>query len=320
MNVFIEDPSYFLAVQMFKDYGLNMVSVATDPEGMSMASLEAEVKIAEEEAKLSKRKSAGGGPLTQLYDGLVFIVPTFGNPTGATLPDARRRRLVTLARRHNLLVLSDDVYQLLPFPGVTPPPRLVSCDLQMGAGSGGKCHVLSNGSFSKLMGPGVRLGWLEGGTAITEQLLSSGVLASSGSMNHLASGVLAEALRSGAQDTILTRLRETYAGRCGALISALRQALPPTASVFTEPQGGFFTWLVLPPGVRAEAVLALTTAHEECPVSALPGNEFSPSQSCGSCLRMAFTFYSEERLAAAGAVIGQAVSKLAAKSSESKSD
>lgn len=71
---------------------------------------------------------------------------------------------MTLARRHNLLVLSDDVYQLLPFPGVTPPPRLVSYDLAMGAAApGGKSHVLSNGSFSKLIGPGVRLGWLEAG-------------------------------------------------------------------------------------------------------------------------------------------------------------
>ena len=119
------------------------------------------VDLAEEEAKLSKRKSAGGGPLTQLYDGLVFIVPTFGNPTGATLPDARRRRLVTLARRHNLLVLSDDVYQLLPFPGVTPPPRLVSHDLQMGAGSGGKCHVLSNGSYSGLSNANANLAGLQ---------------------------------------------------------------------------------------------------------------------------------------------------------------
>lgn len=161
-----------------------MIAVNSDSDGMDMESLEMEINLAEESQKPGgcATRLSSSGQFARQYAGLVFVVPTFGNPTGATLPDERRRRLVTLARRHNLLVLSDDVYQLLPFPGVTPPPRLVSYDLAMGAGSpGGKCHVLSNGSFSKLIGPGVRLGWLEGGPAITEQLLRSGVLESSGS-------------------------------------------------------------------------------------------------------------------------------------------
>jgi DNA-binding transcriptional MocR family regulator len=161
-----------------------MISVASDSDGMNMESLEMEIKLAEESQKLgdTTTRLSSTGQFAGQYAGLVFVVPTFGNPTGATLPDVRRRQLVTLARQHNLLVLADDVYQLLPFPGVTPPPRLVSYDLAMGAESpGGKCHVLSNGSFSKLIGPGVRLGWLEGGPNITQQLLSSGVLESSGS-------------------------------------------------------------------------------------------------------------------------------------------
>ena len=160
-----------------------MISVSSDSDGMDMASLEMEIKLAEESLNSgSSTRLPSTGQFAGQYAGLVFVVPTFGNPTGATLPDERRRRLVMLARQHNLLVLSDDVYQLLPFPGVTPPPRLVSYDLAMGANSpGGKCHVLSNGSFSKLIGPGLRLGWLEGGAGITDQLLNSGVLESSGS-------------------------------------------------------------------------------------------------------------------------------------------
>jgi DNA-binding transcriptional MocR family regulator len=275
-NVFIEDPSYFLAVSMFKDYGMNMISVSSDGDGMRMESLETEIKIAEEAEKRGGTAGGAGrlastGQFAGQYAGLVFVVPTFGNPTGATLTDARRKRLVTLARRHNLLVLADDVYQLLPFPGMTPPPRLVSYDLAMGASKpGAKCHVLSNGSFSKLIGPGVRLGWLEGGPGITEQLLSSGVLESSGSMNHLTSGIMAEVLRSGAQDRLLDVLRSTYAARAAALTDALRAALPEGATV-TSTEGGFFCWLQLPEGVRAEAVIAAAMAHETFPVSALPG-------------------------------------------------
>ena len=138
-------------------------------------------------------------------------------------------------------------------------------------------------------------------------------------MNHLTSGIMAEVLRSGAQDQLLTTLRATYADRAAALIDSLRATLPAGATVSTV-EGGFFCWLVLPKGVRADAVIAASMAHEECPVSALPGSSFSPSGSFGDCIRMAFTFYDAAQLAQAGAVVGSVVSRLAEKNAERKSD
>ena len=252
----------FLAVDMFRDARLNMVPIATDQNGMRMDSLETEIQLVaaaqrSERVAAAATKSTGGPkpPKSRYggeYDGLIFLVPTFGNPTGATMPDDRRRRLVHLARRHNLLVLSDDVYQLLNFPGVPMPKRLVAYDLEAGAGCidgiecGGKCHVVSNCSFSKLIGPGTRLGWIEAGVTLIDSILASGVLESSGSMNHLSSGIMAHLLGSGAQAAILAELRTTYAARANALCTALKESLPAAAQLLVQPTGGFFAWLLLP--------------------------------------------------------------------------
>jgi DNA-binding transcriptional MocR family regulator len=272
------DPSYFLAVQMFEDYGLSMHPVQTDRDGMRMESLETEIQLAKSAAAQWHESAVPDGRFSR-YNGLIFVVPTYGNPTGATLPDMRRRRLVTLARRHNLLVVSDDVYQLLGFPGQTPPARLVSYDLAMGAANG-RCHVVSNGSFSKLIGPGVRLGWLETGPELVNQLLASGVLQSSGSMNHMSSGIMAELLRSGAQTALLEELRETFSRRAAALCDALGAALPPGAAILCRPKGGFFVWVTLPKGVSASAAISLAMQGN---VGALAGSEFSPSKGFGDC-------------------------------------
>ena len=130
---------------------------------------------------------------------------------------------------------------------------------------------------------------------------------------------MAEVLRSGAQDRLLDTLRTTYAERAAALIDALRATLPPGATVASV-EGGFFCWLVLPEGVHADAVIALAMANEDFPVSALPGSNFSPSGSFGDCIRMAFTYYDASELAQAGTVMGAAVSRLAEKTMEHKSD
>ena len=221
------------------------------------------------------------------------------------------------------------LYQLLNFPGVPMPKRLVAYDLEAGAGSidgiecGGKCHVVSNCSFSKLIGPGTRLGWIEAGVTLIDSILASGVLESSGSMNHLSSGIMAHLLGSGAQAAILAELRTTYAARANALCTALKESLPAAAQLLVQPTGGFFVWLLLPcgmmhvrpnaashcrvtfyacllqwqliacgfAGVPAELVIG-TAMREDFQVTTIPGNAFSPGKTCGSCLRLAFTMYS----------------------------
>ena len=116
---------------------------------------------------------------------------------------------------------------------------------------------------------------------------------------------------------LLEELRETFSRQAAALCDALEAALPPGAAILCRPQGGFFVWVTLPKGVSASAAISLAMQGN---VGALAGSEFSPSKGFGDCLRCAFTFYNEERLAAAAGVLGAAVTKLAGKAAASKSD
>jgi len=127
--IVVEEPSYFLALSIFRDFGLTIVSVGIDDDGMRVDELEARLR--------------GGG----LRPKLLYTIPSFQNPTCATLSDARRRKLVALAGEFDFVVLADEVYQLLGFVGVEmPPPPL--CYYDDGVG-----RVISMGSFAKILAP-----------------------------------------------------------------------------------------------------------------------------------------------------------------------
>ena len=130
-TVFVEDPSYFLAFDVFKDRRIRIVPIATDEHGLDIAALE---------RQLSRQRPAA-----------LYTIPVFHNPTGMTLPASRRQRLVQLARQHGFLIIADEVYHILGDKARLPPPLssfVADC-------------VLSLGSFSKILGPGLRLGWIQ---------------------------------------------------------------------------------------------------------------------------------------------------------------
>jgi 2-aminoadipate transaminase len=130
--VVVEAPSYFFGLDMLRDRGVRLVSVPVDEEGLDPEALR-EV--------LRRHRPA-----------FVYTIPVFHNPTGVTLSEPRRRELLELAGRTGTPVVADEVYQLTGLPGTVPPPLR----------STGSSDVLSLGSFSKILGPGVRLGWIEG--------------------------------------------------------------------------------------------------------------------------------------------------------------
>ncbi|KAJ3328292.1 Peptidyl-prolyl isomerase cwc27 [Blyttiomyces sp. JEL0837] len=152
---------------------------------------------------------------------LLFLVPTYSNPTGRTLSTERRAKLVEIARKHDILVVCDDVYHLLPFEGSRPPPRLVSFDLD----TNGFGNVISNQSFSKILAPGLRLGWVEASTGIIQQYLKSGLMYSGGCPNHVTSGIIEKAIRSGDVKQHLHRLRTIYRERMNAMVDYLQANL-----------------------------------------------------------------------------------------------
>lgn len=274
---FLEDPTYFLAPAMLREQGFDLVPVATkgDRSGMDLDALEAEVCAAKAAGRLSD---------TADFAGVVYCIPTFHNPTGSVMPASSRQRLVEIAQRYNLLVVSDDVYELLRYPECETPPRLVSYDTGPG-------HVLANGTFSKILGPGVRCGWIEAAPRLVQALATSATVSSSGASAQLPGALVAAAIEAGALEVFLAETRSTYAARMAA-VHAASDALPPGCHL-RVPAGGMCAWLELPPDVDSHAVLVAARAQG---VSFKPGDLFSPSGSHRNCARIVVAHYEVDTL------------------------
>jgi DNA-binding transcriptional MocR family regulator len=176
-TIFVEEPSYHLAFPILADHGLNVVGIPVDGNGLDIDRLEAE---------LAKRRPA-----------LLYTIPTFHNPSGQTVSGARRERLVELSQEHDFLIVADEVYHLLSYCG-RPPATLGSL-----ADSG---TILSLGSFSKILAPGLRLGWIQSSPKLIERLVKRGAVNSGGCLNHFTSNVVRHAIELGLQEAHLGRL------------------------------------------------------------------------------------------------------------------
>lgn len=222
------DPTYFLAAAILETAGMRLVSVPVDAGGLNVAALEA-------------RLVAGLRPR------LVYCIPAFQNPTGSCLTPARARRLVALAQAYDFRIVADEPYTLLHF-GPEPPLCMMSVD-------GGQGRVISLGSFSKLLAPGLRVGWLHAHPALIERFSHHGTLRSGGGLNPWLSAAVSVLLTDGQLAGNIDRLRAVYSRRMQALSGAVRAAFP--AAEFHEPQGGYFLWAPLPlPAVDGVTVLA----------------------------------------------------------------
>lgn len=272
--VFVEEPTYFLALRIFADHRLRVVGLPTDKHGLVIEALEEELK---------RRRPA-----------LLYTVPTHQNPSGATLPVERRRRLVELAQAHGFLVLADEVYHCLTFGGAAPPPPPMASFADSGA-------VLSLGSFAKILAPGLRLGWIQGRGDCLQTLAQSGLLDSGGGLNPFTAAIVRSALELGWQQQHLERLRQVYANRLDALDAALQRHLAGRLS-YRRPAGGFFIWARLADGRDAEALMPTALAHG---VSFRPGVRFSSHGGLCDAVRLCFAYYDEERLMEGAARLAQ---------------
>lgn len=262
-TVFVEEPTYFLALRLFSDRRLNVVGLPTDAEGLIVEALA---------EKLSTHAPA-----------LVYLVPTFHNPSGATLPAPRRDQLVRLARRHRFLIVADEVYHLLAYTKKPPLPM---------AAYDGDQTVVSLGSFSKILAPGLRLGWLQAAPDLLRRLTRTGLLLSGGGMNPFTSAVVQSVIEQGLQREHLNRLISTYGQRAADLDSALREHLMPAVD-FRAPEGGFFTWLRLPEKLDAAR---LRKNAKKRGVNFQPGVNFSAGGGLHNFMRLCFVYYDSQRL------------------------
>ncbi|KAL6881494.1 Aspartate/tyrosine/aromatic aminotransferase [Trichoderma novae-zelandiae] len=287
--VWMVAPCYHLAGAIFEDAGFRgrLRAVPEDEEGVDVGELERrmeEWESAEEERGFQPEPFKDPGPFRKLYRHIIYAVPTCSNPSGKTMSLHHRQALVRIARKHDALVISDDVYDFLQWPlsGAPTPerppamrlPRLCDVDTAMGRADNdprGFGHTVSNGSFSKIAGPGVRTGWAEGTPAFALGLSKTGSSMSGGAPSQLCAAMMADLLESGELvDFIETRTRPALQRRHRIMMDAVREYLEPLGVVARGSSiegesvyGGYFVWLTLTRGPSAVMVSDAAMAEEK---------------------------------------------------------
>ena len=272
-TVFVEEPTYPYSIQVFHDHGLKIVGLPLDGRGMDLAALE----------RL----------LTEHRPRLVYTIPSYHNPTGQLLDRARRERLVALSREHDFIIAADEVYQLLHY-GSPPPPSLGSM--------ADRGNVISLGTFSKILAPGLRLGWIQTNAALMQRLLATGALVSGGNFNHFASHVVRQLLEDGRLTSFVAELRTKYAARAEAMDEALRAHLDGIVR-WQKPEGGYFFWLETPAGTDIEKLQA---AARDTGTGFLAGIACSTCGGQRHCLRLSFAHYTVPEIQEGIARLGRA--------------
>ena len=257
-TVFVEEPSYFLALDVFRNHHLNIVGIPVDSDGLIVEALE--------EALKTHR------PV------FLYTIPAFQNPTGFTLSEARRQRLVELSQQHNFLIVADEVYQLLNYTITPPKPMAVYIE----SGS-----VLSLGTFSKILAPGLRLGWIQASQGLINKLGSTGYVISGGGLNPFTGAIARTVIEAGWQQEYLQQLHQIYQQRIEVMDSGLRQHFPAYIE-YVKPGGGYFFWLRFPEQIDTNAFLA---PAEQLKVGFRPGSKFSAQGRLRNYMRLSFSFF-----------------------------
>ncbi|KAH8893990.1 PLP-dependent transferase [Thozetella sp. PMI_491] len=241
-RVWMVEPTYFLACPTFQDFGFNgrLRGVPEDDEGIDLAYLRRGLEEVEKVWQPADARAASTpgihGARAKVYKHVIYAVPTFSNPSGKVMSLRRREELVQLAREFDALIVTDDVYDMLRWPAEEgasgfelppPPPRLVDIDRSL-PGTTQWGNTLSNGSVSKILAPGMRVGWVEGPPDAVMDLCNYGAMKSSGNQAHFSSLIIDQMLSSG---VLLSHIREvlvpTYQKRYYAMVRLVKKHLGP---------------------------------------------------------------------------------------------
>lgn len=266
--VLAEGPAYAGALTTFVSYQANVVHVPMDNEGLDIEALE---------ELLSRLETRGQRPK------FFYIVPNFSNPSGVTLSLERRRRLVDLAAERELLLVEDNPYGLLRYDGAIPP-TMFSLDRSE--------NVIYLGSFSKIISPGIRTGWVVSPTAVYQKLVLGKQAADlcSSPLNQL---FVHEFVAGGMWREYLEQLKRIYLARRNALLRALATEFPEGA-VWTRPEDGFFVWATLPGDIDTGDLLV--KAIEEN-VAFVRGDAFFADGQGTHSMRLNFSYTTEDLIA-----------------------
>lgn len=281
-KVFVEGPTFLATIQCFRLYGAELVSAPIDGEGVKVDELEA--LIAEHRPKF------------------IYLIPTFGNPSGATLNLARRKKVLELAVKYQTLVIEDDPYGDLYF-GDAPPPSLLNLSASV---PGSRELLVHCGSLSKVLSPGLRVGWM----IAPAELLAKATMCKQFSDAHtstFAQATAAQYLKAGRMPGTLAKVRAVYAERAQAMGQALRRELGD-AIEFTQPQGGLFIWARLTgAGGKVADGNVLAKRAIEKGVAFVPGAPFFCANPDHATLRLSFATADVAKIEEGVARLGQAL-------------
>jgi 2-aminoadipate transaminase len=267
--VAMEEPSYFLAKFIFEMSHCEVMPIPLQEDGLDVELL---------------RQNLMAGKIPKL----LYTIPNYHNPTGVCLSEKKKRELVDLAAEYRFLILADEPYNLLHFDTSTSPPTtLMHYDEGRGV-------VIACGSFSKILSPGLRLGWIHAHSSLIERVVSHGVIRSGGGLNPFVAFSITEMIKDGGLKQNIHSLNSVLSSRRLIMCNTLTSNLPANCT-FHTPQGGYFVWVVLPPHILASSVLAKAEKHS---VKFTEGSRCSMANppNFRNCVRLSFAFYSEEEI------------------------
>ena len=266
-TVIVEEPSYLGAIQACESMQAKFCTIALDQDGMKMDILEEKLQELQKENIRPK---------------FVYTCPNFHNPAGVTMTLERRKQLIDLADKYNLLIVEDDPYGEIRFEGESIPSLLAL---------GGKDRVIALRTFSKISFPGLRLGWI----VAREDIMNKIVIAKQAAdlcSPALTQYIAYEFISRGWMDEYLTVVRKEYPKKKNAMIAALEQYFP-NGSSWTDPQGGLFVWVKTPDDIDTAAIFREAIAAK---VAYVVGIAFYPHRDDNGHMRLNFSAVDSEHI------------------------
>jgi 2-aminoadipate transaminase len=252
-TVAVTAPTYFSAIPIIKSFGATFVDIPQDEAGLDITALEHVPKF-------------------------IYNVPDFHNPTGITMSIERRQALIDFADRHGIVIVEDSPYREVRFEGTLPPSLKA-----LGGDS-----VIQLGTFSKLMAPGLRIGWAAAPPSMIARMAQ---LKTDAGSCPLTQRVILEFLQAGRLPEHIKRVQETYRSNRDRMVAAIARDLPEAS--FVRPHGGYYVWATLPEGTDGDAVAACAAANG---VAIIAGSKFFANPGPKHHVRLAFSHATHEEI------------------------
>ncbi|MGD1018958.1 MAG: PLP-dependent aminotransferase family protein [Verrucomicrobiia bacterium] len=283
-RVIVENPTYLALLSAWRPLGVEFLPVPSDKDGMQVDKLE---------------------PLLKQHPKLIYLVPNFQNPQGTTLTQARRERLVALAQEYGIPLVEDNPYGDLRYDG-NALPHLLALAGARGSASGFERLVIYTGTFSKVLMPGLRVGWVIAAPEVIEKLVQAKQAADLHT-STLSQYVALELVGRGFLEQFLPVLRQNYGERRDLMLAALARHFPEDVT-WTRPDGGMFLMVTLPECMDAGAILPHALQQK---VAFVPGEEFHLNGKGRNTMRLNFSNATPDKIETGIARLGAVVKNFA---------